>query len=338
MSKPYPVPPLPLKSSGALVQKAADKLNLVVTPNVAAIITEPYERAQRLHPLRHVLGLWLPGEGAFLLGGVAAAHRGGRPAIARSAPNSYVREISVNDAGRATGVIYFETRRTTIARSSRRPNAWCWRPTARRSPRLLLMSKSNRFQKGLANSSGVVGKYLMTGNGGGASGLFSDPLNEYKGCVTGAAVLSYVPNDVKGRGWYGGGRMTARGQMSPIQYGLSGPRNAPSWGAGYKKALIEQANRRLTMVNFISQLPLETNMVDLDPEAKDAWGLPALRITTTSHENDFKAMRFFIDKSVEILKAAGATEVWADTVNRTAAAVRMPAAPAAWATIRKRRW
>ena len=42
MSKPYPVPPLPLKSSGALVQKAAEKLNLVVTPNVAAIITEPY--------------------------------------------------------------------------------------------------------------------------------------------------------------------------------------------------------------------------------------------------------------------------------------------------------
>jgi hypothetical protein len=28
MSKPYPVPPLPLKSSGALVQKAAEKLNL----------------------------------------------------------------------------------------------------------------------------------------------------------------------------------------------------------------------------------------------------------------------------------------------------------------------
>ena len=91
--------------------------------------------------------------------------------------------------------------------------------------------------------------------------------------------------------------------------------HAPSWGAGYKKALIEQANRRLTMVNFISQLPVETNMVDLDPDVKDAWGLPAMRITTTSHENDFKAMQFFIDKSVEILKAAGAHTVWADQVS-----------------------
>src|SRR5258708_29925026 len=42
MSKPYPCRPLPLKSSGALIQKAAAKLNLTVTPNVAAIITEPY--------------------------------------------------------------------------------------------------------------------------------------------------------------------------------------------------------------------------------------------------------------------------------------------------------
>ena len=46
---------------------------------------------------------------------------------------------------------------------------------------------------------------------------------------------------------------------------------------------------------------------------KDAWGLPAMRITSTSHENDFKAMQFFIDKSAEILKAAGATETCGPT-------------------------
>src|SRR5258706_5301689 len=40
-----------------------------------------------------------------------------------------------------------------------------------------------------------------------------------------------------------------------------------------------------------------------------------MRITTTSHENDFKAMQFFIDKSAEILKAAGAHEVWTDGVS-----------------------
>jgi choline dehydrogenase-like flavoprotein len=155
----------------------------------------------------------------------------------------------------------------------------------------------------------------MSGNGGGASGLFEHPLNEYKGCVTGAAILDFVPNDVKGRGFYGGGRMTARGYTSPIAYGLNGVHGAPSWGAAYKKALIEQANRRMNIANFVSQMPIETNCVDLDPDVKDAWGLPAMRITTTSHENDLKAVAFFNEKSVEILKAAGATEVWADQVN-----------------------
>ena len=69
------------------------------------------------------------------------------------------------------------------------------------------------------------------------------------------------------------------------------------------------------MTNFISQLPLETNRVDLDPDVKDAWGLPAMRITSTSHPDDFKSMEFFMNKSVEILKAAGATKVWADPVD-----------------------
>jgi choline dehydrogenase-like flavoprotein len=109
--------------------------------------------------------------------------------------------------------------------------------------------------------------------------------------------------------------MTARGFTSPIDYALGGPHGAPSWGAEYKKALIDQANRKLYISNFISQMPIETNMVDLDPDVKDAWGLAAMRITTASHENDLKGVRFFIDKSVEVLKAAGATEVWADQVS-----------------------
>ncbi len=313
MSKPYPVKPQPLKSSGALMMKAAEKLNLTVTPNVAAIITEPYNGRSGCINCGACSGYGCQvkarSSSAVALLPVAVATGNCEIRV-----HSYVREINVDASGRATGVTYFN-KANNNEEVFQKAKCVVLSANGTETPRLLLLSKSNRFQQGLANSSGIVGKYLMTGNGGGASGLFTDPLNEYKGCVTGAAVLSYVPNDVKNRGFYGGGRMTARGQMSPIQYGLAGAHGAPSWGAGYKKALIEQANRRLTMVNFISQLPVETNTVDLDPDVKDAWGLPAMRITTTSHENDYKGMQFFIDRSVEILKAAGATQVWADTIN-----------------------
>jgi choline dehydrogenase-like flavoprotein len=310
MSKPYPVPPLPMKSSGALFKVAASKLGLTVVPNVAAIITVPYM-----------------GRGACINCGMCSGY--GCQVKARSSSavallpiaeqtnrceiraNSYVREISVNDKGKVTGAIYFDPQRREIFQKAK---VVVLSANGTETPRLLLLSSSKRFPNGLANSSGMVGKYLMTGNGGGATGLFEHPLNEYKGCVTGAAIVDYVPNDTQKRGFYGGGRMTARGFTTPIEYGLGGVHSSATWGASYKKALIDQANHKLAVSNFISQLPVETNTVDLDPDVKDAWGLPAMRITTTSHQNDFKGMQFFIDRSVEILHAAGASEVWADQV------------------------
>jgi choline dehydrogenase-like flavoprotein len=311
MSKPFPVPPLPMKSSGALFKVAAGKLGLTVVPNVAAIITEPYMgRAACINcGMCSGYGCQVKARSSSAVSLLPIAEQTNRCEIRA---NSYVREISVDNSGKVTGAVYFDALRNEVFQKAK---VVVLSANGTETPRLLLLSSSKRYPNGLANSSGVVGKYLMTGNGGGATGLFEHPLNEYKGCVTGAAIVDYVPNDTKGRGFYGGGRMTARGFTTPIEYGLGGVHNAPTWGAGYKKALIEQANHKLNVSNFISQLPVETNTVDLDPDMKDAWGLPAMRITTTSHENDFKAMKFFIDRSVDILQAAGAREVWADQVN-----------------------
>jgi len=41
------------------------------------------------------------------------------------------------------------------------------------------MSKSKLFPQGLANSSGLVGRYLMFDAGALCAGLFEHPLNEY---------------------------------------------------------------------------------------------------------------------------------------------------------------
>ena len=52
----------------------------------------------------------------------------------------------------------------------------------------------------------------------------------------------------------------------------------------------------MTITSFVTQLPLETNRIDLDPDVKDAWGLPAMRITSTAHADDKKNMEFFRQK------------------------------------------
>jgi choline dehydrogenase-like flavoprotein len=58
-------------------------------------------------------------------------------------------------------------------------------------------------------------------------------------------------------------------------------------------------------------MPVETNSISLDPDVKDAWRLPALRMTFRNHPDDLKAMRFVLDRSMEILEAAGALKKWA---------------------------
>ena len=311
MSKDYPVPPVPLKSSGALFNTAAAKLGLTVVPGPLAIITRPYQgRAACVNcGICSGYGCHVRARSSSAVTVLPAAQKTGRCEIRA---NSYVREISVDANGRVNGVIYFDGKKQEI---QQRAKAVVLSANASESARLLLLSKSPKFPNGLANGNGIVGKYLMLGGGAGASALFEQPLNEYKGVISGAGIVDYVPSDPK-RGFYGGGRLTARGYETPLSMGLNGlSPDAPRWGAGYKKALREEANHKMTITCFVTQMPLETNYVDLDPEAKDEWGLPAMRITSTSHPDDIKNMEFFRQKSIEILQAAGATKVWAGNVN-----------------------
>ena len=311
MSKDYPVPPVPMKASGALFHVAAAKLGLSVVPGPLAIISQPYMgRSACVNcGMCSGFGCHVRARSSSAVTMFPLAMKTGRCEIR---VNSYVHEISVDGSGRVTGVVYFDAQKRAIQQKAK---AVVLSANASESARLLLLSKSARYPDGLANSSGLVGKYLMLGNGAGASGLFEHPLNDYKGVVTGAGIVDFVETDPK-RGFYGGGRMTARGFDTPISYGLRGLQpGSARWGALYKKALLEEANHKMQVSCFVTQLPLETNRVDLDPEAKDSWGLPAMRITSTSHPDDFKNMEFFRQKSIEILQAAGATKVWANPVN-----------------------
>ncbi len=310
MSKEYPVPPVPRKSSGALFDVAAAKLGLTVVPGPLAIITRPYMgRAGCVNcGMCSGFGCHVRARSSSAVTVLPIAVETGKCEIRA---RSYVREISVNDSGRVTGVIYFNAQKQEVVQKAK---AVVLSANAGESARLLLLSKSARFPDGLANSSGVVGRYLMLGNGAGASALFDHPLNDYKGVVSGTGIVDYVPSDPK-RGFYGGGRLTSRGYATPISYGLGGlSPDAPRWGAGYKQALREEAGHKMAINCFVTQLPLETNRVDLDPEVKDEWGLPAMRITSKSHPDDIKAMEFFRQKSIEILEAAGAKKVWAGPV------------------------
>jgi choline dehydrogenase-like flavoprotein len=310
MSKDYPVPPVPEKSSGALFRIAAKKLGLTVVPGPLAIITRGYQgRAACTNcGMCSGYGCHVRARSSSAVTMLPIAVATGKCEIR---PNSYVREITVDSRGRVNGAVYFDRDKREVTQEAK---AVVLSANASESARLLLLSKSTRFPNGLANSSGVVGRYLMLGNGAGASGLLEHPLNDYKGVVSGTGIVDYVPSD-PARGFYGGGRMTSRGYDSPISYGLRGLMpGAPRWGAGYKQALRDQAGHKIAVSCFVTQLPLESNRVDLDPDVQDDWGLPAMRITSQSHPDDIKNMEFFRQKSIEVLEAAGAKNIVAPPV------------------------
>jgi len=72
-----------------------------------------------------------------------------------------------------------------------------------------------------------------------------------------------------------------------------------------------------------TSLALATNNVTLDPHLKDAWGLPAIRVTYQDHPDDLATQRFLQDRGAEILEAAGALRVTKAAVAPQTASVHL---------------
>jgi choline dehydrogenase-like flavoprotein len=219
----------------------------------------------------------------------------------------YVRKVEVDRRSRVTGVVYFDARKRE---QFLRARAVVLCANGAETPRLLLMSKSNRFPDGLANSSGLVGKYLMYNGEAFSGGLFEHEINGYRGVHVSRVVQDFYELD-PALGIVGGGGIDTRFDFAPIEFALDGlPANVPAWGMGFKQALREYYTRSMYALAHTTSLPVESNSISLDPVVKDAWGLPAIRVTFQEHENDMRLYRFFQERTLELLEAAGAVRRW----------------------------
>ncbi len=311
-SRPYPVPPLPVKSSGVLLERGAKKLGLHPQPAPMAILSQPHNGRP---PCMHCgfcmgFGCEANAKSSTLASMIPQAEATGRCEIR---PFSTVFRIETDASGRVSEVAYFDTQRQQHAQKAR---AVVLAANGAETPRLLLMSDSPRFPNGLANGSGLVGKYLMPNSHTAAQAVFEQPLNEYKSVQVTRIVHDYYEHDPQ-RGFYGGGGIDGRPfiQSGPILYAETGlPPGSPRWGKAHKDLLREQFTRHMVAMTSATSLAQESNNVTLDPEIKDGAGRPALRITYRDHENDMALNRFMQDRAVEILEAAGASQVWRDPI------------------------
>ena len=110
------------------------------------------------------------------------------------------------------------------------------------------------------------------------------------------------------RGFYGGGGIDSRIGPQPIVWADRIGEEGPFWGSAFKARLAEFP-RTMQVASHGTSLPLATNCVELDPELKDAWGMPAMRVSYKDHPDDLANVRFLQARAAEIMEAAGALKV-----------------------------
>ncbi|TLU64309.1 GMC family oxidoreductase [Thalassotalea litorea] len=177
------------------------------------------------------------------------------------------------------------------------------------STQLLLNSTSKSFPNGLANSSGVLGHYLMDHNyNAGAGGSIEGFENEF---YSGRRPTGpYIPNFRYEPKRYGKGFV--RG------YALAGAAGRSDWrhnsqedgiGADYKASLITPGNWFFGLYAQGEMLPRYENEVALHGTKKDKWGIPQLHINCTWSENERLMMDDAAEQAEKMLTDVGLTNV-----------------------------
>ncbi len=307
-SRPFPMPPMPIKSSGVLLEKGATALGLHAQVEPLAILSQPHNGRPGCISCGYCMGFGceVGAKSSTLAAMIPLAEASGHCEIR---PESVVIRIDTDASGRANQVAYLDKDGNEQAQKAK---AVVLSANGAESARLLLMSQSAQHPDGLANSSGFVGRNLMHNAHGLANGVFEHQLNDYKGVQVTRIIHDFYETDEK-RGFYGGGGIDARPLFSatPIWQAQQGmPFDIPSWGAAWKDEIAHNFTRQMSVVGSTTSLALDSNNITLDPESKDAWGRPAIRETYHDHPDDIAIASFLADRAVELLDAAGAEKIW----------------------------
>jgi choline dehydrogenase-like flavoprotein len=298
-----PLPPPPLAPMGRLVARAHNRLGWHWWPGPNAIATRPHGP---LNPCtQRAACMWGCVEGAK-----ASVDRTHWPyCIARGVrlvTGARVRRLEVDARGLVRGAVWVDRRG---GERLEKAAVTVLAANGIGTPRLLLVSATSRYPRGLANSSGLVGRRLMMHPFGTVVGLFAEDLGSTHG-VWGQHLhsLEFYETD------------TARGFVRGAKWGLQptgGPLSmtrAYPWGdnAVWGERFHAEVRKRLdhsAMWGIIAEdLPDEENRIELDPVLKDADGIPAPKIIYKMSENSRRLLRFHLERAKESLEAAGAYE------------------------------
>jgi len=234
------------------------------------------------------------------------------PAAARTGrftliSNAVVSHLLMNNDGKAEGVYYIE--RDTHTHREARAKVVVLAASALESTRILLNSASRRFPGGVGNSFGVLGHYLMDhftleGAGGFLPSLKSSQ-REPTGNPAGYLIAKYVNVGAnRNKDFLRGYRFDGDASQSLYEHAFS----TKGFGSQFRRKVRQEIPCYFGIQAQGEGLPRYDNYVTLDPEKKDAWGIPALHIHASYGENEHamaKAIRQDILDVLDAMKLEG---------------------------------
>jgi choline dehydrogenase-like flavoprotein len=295
------LPAAPMKMSDLLIKRGAEKLGVKVIKVRKATLTV----AQKTRPACHYCGNCMAGCDVVAKYNSADVHMA--PAVRsgrlRIVSNAVVREVMLSDENRVTGVKYID--RVTKNENEVQAKSVVVCCACVQSVALLLMSKSSRYPKGLANSSGQLGRHFIPHFTGGVELFLHQLIGKEVSNDEGFLDHAYIPSFMHDRK-----REYARSFGMQFNYqnrrSVGWARSVPGWGKAYKQAVKDRYPAYVVLSPYGEMLPNPGCFIDLEESRKDSYGLPLARRTVAYGDNDMKIFRDMTRWAVAIANAAGA--------------------------------
>ncbi len=215
---------------------------------------------------------------------------------------SMASRVELGSNGRVAGVHYFDRDGESHFQKAK---AVIVSSYAIETPRLLLNSACRGFENGLANSSGTVGRYLMAQAGNVVMGRFDEPVRMYKAPPAHALTEEFYETDPR-NDFARGFAIQTVGPL-PVAFGKQMLAAKKAWGWGLRREMMDY-NHWAALGLLGEILPWPDNRVTLS-EDTDRFGLRVAHVSFNLHDNDKKLIKFAKLKTMEVMRAAGATEV-----------------------------
>jgi choline dehydrogenase-like flavoprotein len=220
--------------------------------------------------------------------------------------NSRVVKI-ISNKTRVEGVLYLDKKKKLKRLNSKYIILAC---NGVGTPKVLLTSKNKYFKKGLANSSGLVGKNLMLHPLGFVEGKFKKFMNSDFGpegcCLYSHQFYKTKKNNKFKRGY----TMQVLRGSGPIETAIYlNKLKILNYGKNFINQFISNYNHTIPIAIISEDLPSKSNFVKLDKKIKDKWGQYAVKINYKIQNNTKKILKHGLNKARLVLQKAGAEKI-----------------------------